>query len=58
MNDKHLKINFLLILKNQILLYLWAKYNPIWPAFTGQTVILVLVFWSEQARHYTLLFWQ
>ena len=26
------------------LLYLWAKYEPIWPEFTVQTVIFVLVF--------------
>ena len=57
-NDKNLKIFFLLILKTKwilllnkyakvILLDLWAKYEPIWPVFTVQAVIFVLVFLSE-----------
>ena len=51
MNDKHLKIYFLLILKNYInftikkeyvtfiLLYLWVKYESMWPDFNIKTVI-------------------
>ena len=58
MNDKNLKINFLLILKTKWILllnkyakffqlYLWAKYEPIWPEFTVQAVLFVLVFLYE-----------
>ena len=35
-----------------ILLYLWAKYE-----LTVQTMILVLVFFSEQTWHFKSLFW-
>ena len=58
MNEKHLKITFLLTLKKNyatfILLYLRPKYEPIWPELIVQTVIYVLVVLCEQAWHYKL----
>ena len=40
-----------------IVLSFWTEYEPIWLDFTVQTLILVWVFLSQQARRYKSFFW-